>query len=283
MESHGLGDLTVTGVREMGRTESSTLVLCYHALSYDWPAVLAVEPGEFEAQLEQLVERGYVGATFTDAVRGDAPERALAVTFDDAFRSVLDHALPILDRLGLPATVFVSTDYPGSGRPMAWDGLDRWLGGPHESELDCLSWPELRSLQDRGWEIGSHTRSHPRLTELDDGAVMRELAGSRDRCAQEMGAPCTSLAYPYGACDERVIGIASAAGYEGAGGLDARFRRFHRLRWPRIGVYRTDAAWRFELKVSPVVRTLRSSPAWEALRVAQRAGRFARRPTPAQR
>jgi peptidoglycan/xylan/chitin deacetylase (PgdA/CDA1 family) len=255
----------------------STLVLCYHALSQDWPAVLAVQPDEFERQLELLVERGYRGATFTDAVRGDAPERALVVTFDDAFRSVLERGRPALDRLGLPATIFVSTDYPGSGRPMGWEGLDRWLRGPHASELDCLSWDELRSLRDGGWEIGSHTCSHPDLTELDDEALARELAGSRERCSQEIGVECASLAYPYGACDERVMAAADAAGYRGAGALDARFRRFHPLRWPRIGVYRPDAMWRFELKVSPVIRTLRSSPAWEALHTAQRARRPASR------
>ena len=260
-------------MREMRRNASSTLVLCYHALSTDWPAVLSVEPCEFERQLELLVERGYRGATFTDAVRGDAPERALVVTFDDAFRSVREHALPVLERLGLPATVFVSTDYPGSGLPMAWDGLDRWLGGPHAAELECMSWAELRALRDAGWEVGSHTHSHPRLTELDDEAAGRELADSRERCGAEMGAECTSLAYPYGATDERVMGLAAGAGYEAAGALDGRFRRRHPMRWPRIGVYRADAAWRFELKVSPVLRTLRSSPAWEAVRVAQRVGR----------
>jgi peptidoglycan/xylan/chitin deacetylase (PgdA/CDA1 family) len=251
----------------------STIVLCYHALSEDWPAVLSVEPGAFEAQLELLLERGYEGATFSDAVNGDAPDRALVVTFDDAFRSVLDRARPVLDRLGLPATVFVSTDYPDSGRPMAWEGLDRWLDGPHACDLECLSWDELRALNGEGWEIGSHSCSHPRLTELGDEALARELAESRARVSEELGLECTSLAYPYGACDERVIAAVAAAGYSGAGALDARFRRLHPLRWPRIGVYRADLMWRFELKVSPVIRTLRSSPAWEAVRAAQRAGR----------
>ena len=81
------------------------IVLCYHALSPTWEADLSTTPERFERQLELLVRRGYRGVTFEQAVR--APhERTVAVTFDDAYRSVLELARPILDRLGLPATVF---------------------------------------------------------------------------------------------------------------------------------------------------------------------------------
>src|SRR5205085_9051635 len=85
---------------------SDVLVLCYHAVSPTWGASLSVTPDEFESQLRTLLRRGWRGATFRDAVLRPPWPRTLAVTFDDAFLSVLELAHPILARLGLPATVF---------------------------------------------------------------------------------------------------------------------------------------------------------------------------------
>lgn len=92
-------------------------------------------------------------------------KKTLAITFDDCFCSVLEIAFPILERMDLPGTVFVPTAFAGRPRPMSWGGnIDCWLGGPHEHELLPMSWEELGALARSGWEIGSHTRSHPRLT-----------------------------------------------------------------------------------------------------------------------
>ena len=159
---------------------TDVVVLCYHAVSPDWPAQLAVTPERFEQQLRTLVGRGYRGATFAQAATSPPHPRTLAVTFDDGMRSVLERACPVLAELGLPGTVFVPTDLVGSAGPMRWRGLEPWLGGTHEHELVPLTWQELRGLQNEGWEIGSHTRTHPRLTQLDDEALRAELGQSRD-------------------------------------------------------------------------------------------------------
>ena len=74
-------------------------MLCYHAVSDRWPSPLAVRPEQLERQLALLVRRGYRGTTFEGAVSVPPAPRTLAVTFDDGYRSVLEHALPVLDRL----------------------------------------------------------------------------------------------------------------------------------------------------------------------------------------
>ena len=102
-----------------------TLVLCYHAVSETWPPMLAVRPDRFERQLEHVLERGYVATTFTEAVAAPPAPRTVAITFDDAYRSVYELGLPILERLGLPATVFAPTEQIGGDQPMAWPGIDR--------------------------------------------------------------------------------------------------------------------------------------------------------------
>ena len=101
------------------------LVLCYHGVSERWPSYLAVTPNQMARQLGFLVDRGFRGATFEQAVTSPPARRTLAVTFDDGYRSVMTHALPILERLGLPGTVFVPTDFVGRDGPMSWPGACR--------------------------------------------------------------------------------------------------------------------------------------------------------------
>jgi peptidoglycan/xylan/chitin deacetylase (PgdA/CDA1 family) len=236
---------------------SDTLVLCYHAVSERWSADLSVRPGDLRAQLELLAGRGYRGATFAEAVDGQPDGRRVAVTFDDAFRSVADLALPVLERLGWPATVFAVSDFAASGDPLRWPGVDHWRGTPHRAELAGLGWAELAELARKGWEIGSHTRTHPRLTALDDARLADELRESRLACEAALRRPCESLAYPYGDVDDRVAAAAGAAGYSIAAALPARYHRPQALRWPRVGVYHGDDLRRFRLKSSRATRALR--------------------------
>jgi len=242
------------------------LVLCYHAVSERWPAALSVTPADFRRQLRFLVDRGYRGSTLSEALADPPSGRAVVVTFDDGYRSVLELASPILGELGLPGTVFVPTDLIGHDAPMTWPGVDGWLGGPHEAELLPLSWAEARRLVETGWEIGSHTRTHPRLTQLGDDELADELAASRHRCEREVGRPCRSLAYPYGDHDARVVAAAAAAGYEWACTVPRRIpERPEPLAWPRVGVWHDDGALAFRAKVSPAVRRFRRTAAWSAL------------------
>jgi peptidoglycan/xylan/chitin deacetylase (PgdA/CDA1 family) len=239
------------------------LVLCYHAVSERWPAALSVTPEAFERQLRLVSRRGFEGATFDRAVSHASVAPTVAVTFDDAYLSVLELAKPILDEMGFPATVFVPTDYPARPeQPMAWEGIDNWLGGPYEHELRPMSWEQLGVLADAGWEIGSHTCSHARLTSLSDEDLARELIESRSTLADRLRRPCGTLAYPYGDHDGRVVEAARVAGYGAAGTLPGRFPRPGRLAWPRIGIYHGDDERRFRLKVSSALRWLRETRLW---------------------
>jgi peptidoglycan/xylan/chitin deacetylase (PgdA/CDA1 family) len=239
---------------------SDLLMLCYHAVSPRWPADLSVTPAALEAQLGLLAARGYGSARFSDAVAGTRSKRTVVITFDDNYRSVLQLAKPILDRHGYVGTLFVPTDWPDRDEPMRWPGIDQWLGTPHEPELHSLDWQELRDLQGEGWEIGSHTCSHPHLPEIDDAQLERELGQSRARLEDELGSPCTSLAYPYGAIDDRVEEATRAAGYSAACTIPRILAAPTPLRWPRTPIFQVDDLRRFRRKVSPPIRRLRATP-----------------------
>ena len=122
-----------------------------------------------------------------------------------------------------------------------------------------LDWDELACLADAGWEIGSHSLSHARLTHLDDDALDRELRSSREAIENRLDRPCRSIAYPYGASDERVRAAAARAGYT-AGCTTGGTLRADVLGWPRVGVDGNDGSVLFRLKTSKLGRSLRGTP-----------------------
>lgn len=238
------------------------LVLCYHGISESWPAGITVEPARLEEHLADFLRRGYRGATFSQALTNPPARKTLVVTFDDAHASVHRLAAPILAGLGLPGTVYVPTDYPDSGRLMGWDGYDMWLGTEHEQELACMGWDELRELHETGWEVGSHTRSHPRLPHLSPEQIALEVTESRRRVEEEISAPCLSLAYPYGEFDEAAVFAAREAGYRFAATIPRSAQPSLPLRWPRVGVYRGEGVRRIRWRARS--RRLVPDPASQA-------------------
>jgi peptidoglycan/xylan/chitin deacetylase (PgdA/CDA1 family) len=253
----------------MTGTMKSNLVFCYHALSERWEAPLSVLPGRFEQQMRLVLSRGYRPVTFSKLPAAPNDAGLFAVTFDDAFRSVYTLAFPLLRELGVPATIFVPTTPVEEGRPLAWEGTGHWLQTPLASELAPMSWSELRDVAAAGWEIGSHTKTHPHLPVLAPEELAAQLVDSKSLCERQMERPCTSLAYPYGDTDARVVTAARSAGYESAAALPGDFGRHDPLSWPRIGVYHRDDDRRFRLKISPKMLRLRTVAAWD-LAVAQR-------------
>jgi peptidoglycan/xylan/chitin deacetylase (PgdA/CDA1 family) len=125
-----------------------------------------------------------------------------------------------------------------------------------------MDWDELGGLSDLGWEIGSHTRTHPRLTALDEQTLREELTVSMHECADHLGVPCRSIAYPYGDVDQRVAERAREAGYVAGAGLSSSLKPLGAHRWPRIGIYHEDVDQRFRLKMNPVMRRWRASQLW---------------------
>lgn len=234
------------------------LVLCYHGVHPE-PRHGEVTPDALRAQLAFVAGRGYRLTTFTDAVLGARERRVAAVTFDDGIASAIEHGAPVLEELGAPGTMFLTIDTLGvSGR---------------------LTEEDAPSLAERGWEVGSHTISHPTLTKIDDLSLGDELIRSKAEIERLTGADCTSVAYPKGRADERVVRAAEAAGYRAGAALEgATPLGFSVLAWPRVGVRGDDSLRVFRLKCSHVVRNARSGWARRpAAKIATAAGSARRR------
>lgn len=230
------------------------LILCYHAVSDAWDDPLATRVAHFEQQLQTLVERGFRGASAEEVVHRPDGRRLLHVTFDDAFRSV-ENAVPILERLELPATVFVCTDLAGAGRELRVTELQRV---EQVDELATLDWSSLRAIAEDGLiDVGSHTRSHAHLTGLDDDDLHRELAGSKVAIESEVGRPCLFFAYPYGEHDARVREAVRAAGYSAAFAAPGSSIGVDLFQVPRTAFWRNESPARCAAKTRFPVRLAR--------------------------
>ncbi len=238
---------------------SDVLVLAYHAVSEEWDAVTTVTPAQIERQVSYLLARGYEGVTFERALSSPPVGKVLAITFDDAHRSVFEIAFPLLRRLGAVATVFAPTDYIGTGKPTDWEGFTADARGPHAQELVCMGWDQLRAVADAGWEVGSHTCSHPHLTRLKPAAVRAELNDSRELLEDRLQRRCRTIAYPYSDVDGVVVDATDVAGYSYAATIPVGHAAPLPLRWPRVGVFRSDSMRRFRLLTSRGTRNFLAS------------------------
>jgi peptidoglycan/xylan/chitin deacetylase (PgdA/CDA1 family) len=235
-------------VRARGLTaQEGGLILCYHAISDEWPDPLAVTPRSFSHQIRSLLRRGFRGAPLEEVIEGR--RRLLHVTFDDAFRNI-EVGLRELERLGVPATIFVCSGLADEGRRLEVPELHE-RSRLHPQASETMNWAAVRSIRSRGFGIGSHSVSHPHLTHLSDEQLETELAGSRRRIEEVLREPCRFLAYPYGESDPRVRRAAEVAGYTAAFSL-RRAGVADRFGLPRTDIYRGDGRIRFLLKTSAV-------------------------------
>lgn len=245
---------------------ADVLVLCYHGVSDAWPEAVAVGPQRLHEQVGRLVEHGWRAATFSDAVLAPPASRTLAVTFDDALRSVVRLALPVLEELGAPATVFAPSAFVDSGRPFAWPHIDRWLGTEHAHELEGMSWDELGRLRDAGWEVGSHSATHPRLTSLGHAELAAELRDSKQAIEERLGVACRAIAYPYADVDDRVAAAARAAGYQAGAAMLPGFTDADPLRYPRVPMLSAESPLMHRLHTTRTMRRLQGTRLWTAAR-----------------
>jgi peptidoglycan/xylan/chitin deacetylase (PgdA/CDA1 family) len=132
-----------------------------------------------------------LGELVTRMERGLSLRRELAITFDDGYLDNHDTAAPILERLGLPATFFVVTQWMGTDLVPWWDRV-------RDIRHPWMTWDHVRALSRRGFEIGAHTRTHVDLGVVPADEAQREIAGARRELERQLGAPVDLFAYPYG-------------------------------------------------------------------------------------
>src|SRR5437016_5705942 len=171
----------------------------YHKVNDIPDNPVTVPTSLFDEQMAQLRELGYavvgLDAVLAHYVDGaPLPPKAVLVTFDDGYRDNLENALPILERYGYPAVLFVPIGYLGERRPL-----------PHEEHLRArgivnptLDWGELRELDSAGLRIECHGISHRPVAALELDEAAREIVVSKLRLEDALGRQVKAFAYVKG-------------------------------------------------------------------------------------
>ncbi len=273
------------------RLRAAGVLLCYHNVLPPRNATATGDAGvhmpfeRFADQVHWLARRYAVVALreFVERLRAGRSLRGVAaLTFDDGYDGVFQHAWPLLSKVGLPATVFVVAERPERRDAFWWDhpglahnappaGRERWLTelkGDAQGIVSALSlMTSIRlpaSHRPAGWDaiaaaaaggglaIGVHSATHRTLTQLDDIELAREIVASRETIQARAGVAPAFFAYPYGIWDERVRNAVQAAGYEGAVTLDYGLTGARADPWalPRVNVPATIPSPAFKVWVA---------------------------------
>jgi peptidoglycan/xylan/chitin deacetylase (PgdA/CDA1 family) len=186
----------------IGRILRPGTVLVYHGLGRRDDARLLISPEHLEGQIRYLQRRGYEFKT-ADELTGAPASGTVVLTFDDGFRTALTDVAPLLERLSVRGTFYVSPGLFGEQHTQVSGDQGRLLNAD-----------EAKALVEAGMELGSHTMSHPDLRKLSDQDLASELEESKAAIEKITGRPCRTFAYPYGLYDDRVTEATAAAGYE---------------------------------------------------------------------
>jgi peptidoglycan/xylan/chitin deacetylase (PgdA/CDA1 family) len=197
------GDLLHDGLlRILGRIPPARcVVLYYHEVD-------AHQRNRFARQMDLVLQSSVVVRADTTGPL-EPGRRYCVITFDDGFVSVLENALPELEARGIPATFFIPTG--------CFDQAPMWVKNPDAParRQRVLSVTQLARLRSHHLiTIGSHTVTHPRLAQLEETRITRELMESRVVLEEILGRPVSLLGFPHGSFDDRVLALARQCGYQ---------------------------------------------------------------------
>ncbi len=172
----------------------------------NWP-VLYVSPEAFRALVRGLAENGVVGLGLDQALAAASTKAGTvcAITFDDGFRSVLEHAGPVLAEAGFVAINYLVANR--LGRSNEWD-----LGVDHTPE-SLMDRCEVEDWLGMGHEIGAHTLTHPHLDQISLEEAREEVGASKRKLEDLFGREVRHFAYPWGERNAAVVEMVQAAGY----------------------------------------------------------------------
>ncbi|MGH9562206.1 MAG: polysaccharide deacetylase family protein, partial [Terracidiphilus sp.] len=174
--------------------EKYGVILTYHSVGDDRPP-LSISLSQFAEQMEWLSQNAKVIrlADLVNALKSKdtLAENSVALTFDDGYADFFTQAAPILRRWGFPAIVFLPTAY--CGRTNSWPGQPGWV-----PEKPLLTWMQVEELACEEFEFGSHSATHPDITQVCDAEAEREITESKREIEIRTGNPAEFFCYPYG-------------------------------------------------------------------------------------
>lgn len=229
-------------------------VLMYHSVTPSEdadPHRIRVHPARLDRHLTLLRRRGLRGVPLAEVLEAQARGNAsdlVGLTFDDGYTDFLEHAMPVLARHGMTATVYVVAGRLG--------GRNEWDPGPR---LDLVDADQVRAVAAAGHEVGSHTLTHCRLPGASPATLAAEVGDSKRVLEGVLQAEVAGFCYPWGDFDAAAADAVRAAGYDHAC-VTGDYRPGDRFTLPRIYVAPQDTALHLTAKLARHHLRMRGAP-----------------------
>lgn len=187
--------------------DESAVILLYHRFGEDDYPTTNIRLEQIDAQIAQLKSGGYHFLRLGDITaklkaKEHLPEQTVAVTVDDAYKSVVLEGWPRLKAAGIPMTLFVSTD-----------AVDNASG---QASSNYMTWDDVRALKADGVEIAHHTASHLHMPHAGLEASLADVRRASARFEAELGMVPSLFAYPYGEYTLEIKNAIEAEGFNAA-------------------------------------------------------------------
>ncbi len=210
-------------VSSLAQAADHAVVIMYHRFGEAKYPSTNISLEEFDAHLEELASGGYTVlplAEIVEKIKTNIPlaDKTVAITVDDAFLSVYQHAFPRLRDYGFPFTLFVATRAIDQNFP------------------DYASWAQIREMQAAGVDIGSQAHAHPHLPKITLADARADIVLSNQRFLDELGIMPVLHAYPYGEYTPAIRDLVQELGFEAAFGQHSGVLHssVNRFQYPRF-------------------------------------------------
>lgn len=231
--------------------QGSAVVLQYHHVAENTPAVTSISPADFTAHMEYLDKNGFKVLPLDEIInslQNDVmlPDRTVAITFDDAYKNIYTSAFPLLQRLDFPFSIFVATDLVGTNSKL------------------YLNWQQLTEMAQHGALIVNHTLSHLHLLRLLPGEasghwlarIENEITQAQKVIETHLGRGPKIFAYPYGEYNDDILSLVQSLGYLGfgqqSGAMGAHSNFLALPRFPMAGIYTGMDAFKTKINTLPL-------------------------------
>ena len=204
-------DVHTAEIKSSKTEEHSCVILMYHRFEPFPRNAYEISPADFDQQMAYIADNGFTVISLDQLVQAiykqdvdSLPEKSVVITVDDGFRCFLTRAVPILQKYGFTATLFVYTNYANAGGR-------------------SLTWDELRQLESLGFDVECHSTSHANLNNFKKygstkdaytSFVYHELKDSKELLEKQLDKPVKYFCWPYGEVNDYAMGIATKCGYE---------------------------------------------------------------------
>jgi len=188
---------------QSGDADPSAVILIYHRFAEGRLPATNIDKEQFSAQLEELAKSDYTVVPISRVIEAletgePLPEKAVAITVDDAYSSFAETGWPMFKEHGFPVSLFVATDAVDAG----YKGI--------------LSWDEIRRLKSEGVEIGHHGAGHIHMVDAGMEASRRDVEKASRRFESELGEVPDIFAFPYGEYSRDLADMIEEMGFRGA-------------------------------------------------------------------